>query len=241
MLEGFWYVAGNHSNFISGNPMATITCKCSAVRITFPVSTELFRHECCCHDCISALWYSTQRGGPEYPRDHCADCCWLPNDFCIEQGAEKLGALLNFAAADTTRFYCTSCWTLLFGDHPLYESRILVSLIASYKEFEGLTDIVRLAPQARHFLKDLNDDQIAALPQWSGDPVRVYPGAAAVLLENFPAMKAAGGKGRDMNAQKLLDRIGGPLVPSDATRLRSGPPSLMQQAATSAESGDEIT
>lgn len=213
--------------------MATITCKCTAVRITFPVTQELFRHECCCHDCISALWYSTQRGGPEYPHDHCADCCWLPNDFHIEQGADKLGALLNFAAADTTRFYCTSCWTLLFGDHPFYDKRILASLIASYREFEGLSDVIRMPPQARHFLKDLSDEQRAALPAWTGDPAHVYAGAADVLLENFPAMKAAGGEGRAMNAQILLQRIGGAFVPDDAARLSSGPPSLMQQMALS--------
>jgi len=220
--------------------MATLTCNCAAVRITFPVAQELFRHECCCHDCISALWYATQRGGPQYPHDHCADCSWLPNDFHIEHGADKLGALLNFAAADTTRFYCTSCWTLLFGDHPLYDKRILASLIGSYREFEGLSDIIRMPPQARHFLKDLTDEQRAALPAWTGDPAHVYPGAADVLLENFPAMKAAGGEGRTMNAQILLQRIGGALVPDDAARLSSGPPSLMQQMAMQA-ADDERT
>ncbi len=214
--------------------MATITCKCGDVRIIFPTDTELFRHECCCHDCISALWYSTQRGGPEYPHDHRADACWLPNDFHIEQGAAKIGALLNFPAADTTRFYCTSCWTLLFGDHPMYETKILVSLIASYREFDGLSNIARMEPQARHFLK------VAALPVWSGDPAHVYEGVAEVLLENFPAMKAAGGTGREMNAQILLSRIGEALVPTDAARLSSGPPSLMQQVASQSGDGKPI-
>jgi hypothetical protein len=164
----------------------------------------------------------------------------LPNNFRIEKGEEKLGALLNFATADTTRFYCTSCWTLLFGDHPLYERRILVSLIASYREFEGLTDVVRMAPQARHFLKDLSDERIAALPVWSGDSAHVYHSVAEVLLENFPAMKAAGGEGHDMNAQILLNRIGGALVPTDAARLASGPPSLMQQAAMQTGNGNGV-
>jgi hypothetical protein len=43
--------------------MATIKCRCGSVRIDFPTNAELFRHECCCHDCISALWYATKRGG----------------------------------------------------------------------------------------------------------------------------------------------------------------------------------
>ncbi len=106
--------------------MATIQCRCGAVRIDFPTHAELFRHECCCHDCLSALWYATKRGGPAYPHDLCADCCWLPNDFHIVTGEDKLGAFLNYEAADTTRFYCTACWTVLFGDHPLYDKRVVL-------------------------------------------------------------------------------------------------------------------
>ena len=170
--------------------MATIKCKCGSVRIEFSAHTELFRHECCCHDCISALWYSTKRGGPEYPHDLCADCCWLPNDFRVETGEDKLGAFMNFESADTTRFYCRSCWTILFQDHPIYEKKILVSQVAAYKEFEGLTNVVRMEPQARHFLKDLDKGQIEALPPWTGDPSKVYQGVAEDLLENFPVMKA---------------------------------------------------
>lgn len=214
--------------------MATITCKCGSVRVDFPADTELFRHECCCHDCISALWYATRRGGPAYPHDHCADCCWLPNDFCIVTGEATLGAFLNYTGADSTRFYCTSCWTVLFADHPFYERRVLVSQVAAYREFEGLTNVTRMAPQARHFLKDLSAAQVAALPRWTGDPAHVYDGAAERLLESFPAMKAAGGEGAQMNAQILLANLGGALIPTDAPRLSAGPPSLVRQSATSA-------
>ncbi len=214
--------------------MAIITCKCDSVRIAFPVKEELFRHECCCHDCISALWYSTRRGGPEYPNDLCADCSWLPNDFNIEKGADSIGAFMNYVSADTTRFYCKTCWTLLFGDHPFYERRILVSQVAAYKEFEGLKDVVRMKPQARHFLKDLSEDQVKALSPWSGDPAHVYQGVAEILLENFPAMKAAGGEGLEMNAQILLRNIGA-FIPDDETRLSSGPPSHARQASMRAE------
>ena len=214
--------------------MATIQCRCGSVRIDFPTHTELFRHECCCHDCISALWYATKCGGPAYPPELCADCCWLPNDFRIVTGEDKLGAFLNYESADTTRFYCTACWTVLFGDHPLYEQRILVSQVAAYKEFAGLTNIVRMEPQARHFLKDLTKEQVAALPPWPGDPSHVYQGAADNLLAHFPAMKAAGGTGAEMNAQRLLAKSGGAFVPTDEARLSTGPPSLMRQAAMQA-------
>ena len=91
-----------------------------------------------------------------------------------------------------------------------------------------------MTPQARHFVKDLTAEQLAALPPWQGDPARVYQGVAEVLLENFPAMKAAGGAGADMNAQILVGQLGGALVPTDEERLRSGPPSFARQQAMQA-------
>ncbi len=218
--------------------MATIKCKCAAVQLDFRASAELFRHQCCCHDCISALWYATVRGGPAYPHSLCADCCWLPNDFSVVSGEDKLGAFLNYEAADSTRFYCTSCWTVLFADHPLYDKRILVSQVAAYDGFEGLSNVVRMEPQARHFLKDRSPDEISALPPWHGDPAHVYQGVAEILLERFPAMKAAGGTGADMNAQILLDKLGGAFIPMNEPRLSSGPPSLVRQAAARTDGTD---
>lgn len=211
--------------------MATMTCRCGAVRIRFPTSQELFRHECCCHDCVSALWYSTQHGGPACHSDYLADCCWLPNDFQILSGEKRIGAFLNYADADTTRFYCTDCWTILFQSHDFYEEQIVVSQIAAYKGFEGLDDIQRMAPQARHFLKDRSPAELASLPAWHGDPGHLYQSVADNLIDSFPAMKAAGGKGRTLNAQLLLEKIGPPLVPTDAPRLSAGPPSLARQGA----------
>lgn len=215
--------------------MASITCKCSAVHIEFPAERELFRHECCCHDCISALWYSTKHGGPEYPQDLCADSCWLPNDFAVVSGEDRLAAFMNYEGADSTRFHCTSCWTILLADHVLYEGKIVVSQVAAYKEFEGLTNIGRMEPQARHFLKDRSPEQVAALRPWAGEPSHVYQGVAEILLENFPAMQAAGGTGVEMNAQILLEQLGGAFVPTDEARLSTGPPSLMQQASAQAD------
>lgn len=36
--------------------MAIMTCRCGSVRIDFPTNAELFRRECCCHNCIVARW-----------------------------------------------------------------------------------------------------------------------------------------------------------------------------------------
>ncbi|MDA0822449.1 MAG: hypothetical protein O3C28_08500 [Proteobacteria bacterium] len=86
-----------------------------------------------------------------------------------------------------------------------------------------------MQPQARHFVGDLTDDQLAKLPAWPWDPTNVYSGVADVLMERFPALQAAGAEGADMNAQILLAKIGDPFVPRGEARLCEGPPTLMQR------------
>ncbi len=214
--------------------MATIICQCEAVQIEFHTNSNLFRLECCCYDCTAALWYANKRGGPAFPALQCVDSCWFPNDFRVVKGLDKLGAFMNFENADTTRFHCTSCWSVLFGDHTAYAGKIVVTQVGSYKEFGGLTHAALMPPQARHFLKDLAPDQLAALPPWGGDPMHVYQGVAENWMARFPAVLEAGKEGAGMNAQILLGKIGDPFIPTGDRRLSGGPPTLMQQLASQA-------
>jgi len=161
------------------------------------------------------------------------DSSWFPNDFRILRGDAKLGAFLNFRQADTTRFHCTDCWTVLFGDHTAYANRIVVTQVNAYRDFAGLQDVNLMPPQARHFLKDLSPAQLSALPPWRGDPSNAYQGVAENWMTRFPAVLEAGRAGAEMNAQILLASIGGALVPTGEARLTDGPPTLMQQAAKS--------
>ena len=216
--------------------MATIRCKCRAVQIEFAADSDLFRLECCCYDCNAALWYAHKRGGPRCPEHLCIDSSWFPNDFRIVKGEDSLGAFLNFANADSTRFYCTDCWSVLFADHTAYAGKILATQVGAYKDFEGLVNARRMSPQARHFLKDLTNEQRAALPPWHGDPSHVYPGVAENWMARFSTVLEAGKEGANMNARILLARIGGAFVPRDEPRLSGGPPTLMQQAALQAAS-----
>ena len=215
--------------------MATITCKCGAVQIEFYTKNDLFRLECCCYDCTCALWYANKRGGPSFPEHQCVDTSWFPNDFKVVKGEEKLGAYMNFENADTTRFHCKACWSVLIADHPAYDKKLVVTQVVNYKEFEGLKNAELMAPQARHFLKDLSTDQVAALPAWGGDSANVYQGVADILMTQFPALQEAGKEGAEMNAQILLGKIGGAFVPTGEARLTQGPPTLMQQAANQAQ------
>ena len=214
--------------------MATITCKCGAVQIELSATRDLFRLECCCHDCTAALWYANKRGGPAFPDNQCVDSSWFPNDFKIVKGENKLGAFVNFENADTTRYHCKDCWSVLFGDHTAYARKIVVTQVRNYKEFEGLKNVELMLPQARHFLKDLSQEQLAALPAWGGDPSDVYQGVADNWMARFPTVLEAGKEGVEMNAQILLAKIGGACVPTGESRLTEGPPTLMQQAAKQA-------
>jgi len=112
----------------------------------------------------------TQARGPAPPVYQCLDSSWSPNAFTIVMGEEKLGAFLNFENADSTRFSCTDCWSVMFADHTFYDKKVLVTQIMNYQEFEGLTNVELMPPEARHFVKDLSPDQLAALPRWREDP-----------------------------------------------------------------------
>ena len=211
--------------------MATITCKCTSVQIEFFTSNDLFRLECCCHDCTAALWYAHKRGGPALPSHQCLDSSWFPNAFTIVRGEDKIGAFLNFENADTTRFYCQDCWSVLFADHPAYAKQLVVTQVMNFKEFAGLTNAELMPLQARHFVKDLSEEQLATLPAWRGDPSHVYQSAADILLAQFLAIKAAGKEGTEMNAQILLGKIGGAFVPTGEARLSEGSPTRRQRIA----------
>ena len=166
--------------------MATITCTCGAVQLELCAKRDLFRLECCCHDCTAALWYANKRGGPAFPDNQCVDSSWFPNDFKIVKGKNKLGAFVNFENADTTRFHCMLCWTVLFGDHTAYARKIVVTQVRNYKEFDGLKNVELMPPQARHFLKDLSQEQLALLPAWGGNPSDVYQGIADNWMDAKP-------------------------------------------------------
>ncbi|MFT4585414.1 MAG: hypothetical protein ACI915_004235 [Gammaproteobacteria bacterium] len=218
--------------------MVTINCKCTSVQIQFYTNNDLFRLQCCCHDCTSALWYASKRGGPAHPPFQCVDTSWFPNDFKVVSGADRIGAFLNFPDADTTRFYCKECWTILLADHAAYDKRLVVVQAINFTEFDGLSNADLMQPQARHFVGDLSAEQLATLPAWPWDPANVYSSVADVLMERFPALQAAGAEGALMNAQILLAKIGGSFVPSGEARLTEGPPTLMQRMLDEAQAPD---
>jgi len=96
-----------------------------------------------------------------------------------------------------------------------------VSIDASWqhKEFEGLKKVKLMSPQARHFLKDLSGEQLAALPTWDGNPPNLYQGVADNLMNQLPKIQQIAKGGKEMNAQILLAKIGGAFVPTGEPHL----------------------
>ena len=72
--------------------MATVQCNCGDVKLQFASPKVLWRLECCCYNCITALKYQESQGGPPAPALQCLDSNWFCNDFRIVQGEDKIGA-----------------------------------------------------------------------------------------------------------------------------------------------------
>ena len=142
------------------------------------------------------------------------------------------GAWLSFEGADTTRFYCKNCWSGLFGDHPAYGGKMVIT------QSPNMAGVEQMEPKSRHFLKDLTPEKLAAINNdmpWRGDPEHVYQGVSDNFLGNLANILAAGATGEQMNAQKLLEKCGPALIPDDDEELKAGPPTFMQQTAAAAE------
>ena len=117
----------------------------------------------------------------------------------------------------------------MFGDHPKYNTQLVVTQVGNFIGAQYLTDVDLMPLQARHFLRDLSAEKRAVLPPWRGDPAHVYEGPAEILVNQWPALRAAGRKGGKMNAQRLLENIGSPFVPVNEPRLCDESPTYRQK------------
>ena len=217
----------------------SVACHCGAVKIQL-ASECLWRLECCCFNCTTALWYGSTQGGPPAPKHQCIDSFYFANDFKVVQGEEHLGAWHEFEGADSTRFYCKKCWSNLVIDHPAYGGKILLTQSPTLTGTDSM-----MKPQGRHFMKDLSSEQKKELEKelpWQGEKDTLYDGVSDNFLAALPGIienqTASPG---EMNLQVLLEKVGPPLVPDGVERLKSGPPTFMQQAAAAAaaEEGKE--
>jgi len=208
----------------------SINCQCGAVKVELKSKKALFRLECCCYDCSAALKYAnTNKQGPKQPEHQAIDSVFFPNNFSIVKGKAKIGAFKNFEAGDTTRFHCVDCWTLLFSDFPTFEGKLMMTQANCYQDFKGIQNIEIMDVCARHNTKDVDADELAAMPAFAGDPANVYEGIAKNYLDAQEELLAAGNAGEEMNMQILLAKIGPAAVPTDGPLLTMGPPTLISQ------------
>jgi len=209
--------------------MALVGCKCGTVALRFADSVPCWRLECCCYDCYAALWYcEIKLGGPPRPAQQCVDSVYFANDFSVEKGLDRLGAMKNFEQGDTTRFYCKDCASIVVADHPAYGCKIALTQASAYSDFEGLKEAELSAPRGRHQLADLPEGAAAELPAFAGPAEFIYDKCSQNLLDALPAIFEEHGKTGEMNCQVLLAAVGPVFVPSDEDeRMRGGPATLM--------------
>ena len=207
----------------SADKMASITCQCGAVQINMSTSESLHRLECCCHDCASAFWYCHhKKNGPALRPSHqlasCLDTNFFPNDFTIVKGEDQIGCFMNKRIdADSRRFHCKACWTILLTDHPAYCCGALVmTQVTNYSN--KLLSNAKLAPvTSRQFIKDLSAKQTPALPRLA-DGQKSYDGVSSVLtaaLENLVTAHIDAAERASMNSQILSERVSPPFIPDD--------------------------
>ncbi len=112
-------------------------------------------------------------------------------------------------------------------DHPAYGGAIALT------QSKNISGAEFMEPQGRHFQQDLSKEMreaINAEMPWGGAKDTLYEGVSDNFISKLPEVLAAGSTGKEMNLQKLLEKVGPPLVPDDPS-LKAGPPSLGQRAA----------
>ena len=98
------------------------------------------------------------------------DLTYWPNDLQIIKGADKLEACALNATWRSCRLIATCCSSSLLVNHPAYNGTVVMA----YKE--SLVNATLPAPAFRADVRDLTEEQVAALPNASC-PVLSPPGS----------------------------------------------------------------
>ena len=183
--------------------MLNIQCQCGGTALQWRERKELWRLECCCSDCSAGMRFLHEtKGGPQPPNYQMLDTLWLPNDFSVTRGLQKIGVVRLSADSRNTLFYCKECGTSLITDHVVYQGKVVITQIQNYSQFQGMSSEPHMAVKARHFVRDLDPNSIDSLPPFAGPQSEVYDGVSQTLVDVFPILYQQGATG-EMNAQKL--------------------------------------
>lgn len=107
------------------NQEALIECQCGKCALTIADKAVTLFLRCGCVDCRQALWWGHKHGGakPEpLPR-----LFYLRSDIVDVAGKAYMKAYKLRRTGDSTRIYCSQCYSLLGVDHPSYQNNVFLN------------------------------------------------------------------------------------------------------------------
>jgi hypothetical protein len=158
----------------SDRTMASLSCRCGSVKLTFATTQPIWAFECCCVDCYDKNLWSCRAGGVPPPRGLEAhgegkplDLRYWPNRLQVTHGKDKLAFNRLREGAASVNMIAACCQTLMCVDHPFYEENVVLT----FPEFcppAGLDPAALPPPTMRVYVKDWPADQYSKLSPKAG-------------------------------------------------------------------------
>jgi hypothetical protein len=110
--------------------MASFSCKCGQVNVSFNVDQGRTRVNCCCCDCYQKHEWAAANGGPDLHEGHVnkEKAMWgehWPARMTVT-GKENLTFNRLHQSAVSVNCVAKCCHTLLFVDHPAYQGNVVL-------------------------------------------------------------------------------------------------------------------
>ena len=136
---------------------SSISCSCGKCELVLNERRAKFAVLCACEDCRQALSWGASKGGDK--PELILFACYMRSDIARVKGQSEMRAVQLRDDARSTRVYCSSCYSVIGVDHPVYEDNVFLM----WPKHCQTTCNVDLEPTAVLFLKDY-PEEIAPVP-----------------------------------------------------------------------------
>ena len=186
---------------------SSISCSCGKCELVLNERRAKFAVLCACEDCRQALSWGASKGGDK--PELILFACYMRSDIARVKGQSEMRAVQLRDDARSTRVYCSSCYSVIGVDHPVYEDNVFLM----WPKHCQTTCDVDLEPTAVLFLRDY-PEEVAPVPS-EEIPVFhtfVYPQERARFLSipivaNSFCPPSSPPKGQTL--RQLIDSLGG--------------------------------
>ena len=134
-----------------------IACSFGKCELVLNERRAKFAVLCACEDCRQALSWGASKGGDK--PELLVFGCYMRSDIARVKGQSEMRAVQLRDDARSTRVYCSSCYSVIGVDHPVYEDNVFLM----WPKHCQTTCDVDLEPTAVLFLKDY-PEEIAPVP-----------------------------------------------------------------------------